>query len=168
MSLLNPNLKLDLEYVKMYEDVKDPVYGTDEAAGFDICVYSFEEVNKYPVKKIPLGVELKEGDAIKIHTGLRFNIPEGTYLAIVPRSGLGTKEGINLCNTPATIDSDYTGELIITIQKSQVGAYDLHIGDRIVQGILLPALHPSLKKINEKDLKITERGDKGFGSTGTK
>jgi dUTP pyrophosphatase len=99
-----------------------------------------------------------------IPTGLIFEIPVGFELQVRPRSGLSLKKGLSVPNSPGTIDSDYRGELkIIVINLSDK---DIVIEDqqRVAQVVLCPVFQAQLKWADS--LNATERGAKGFGSTG--
>ena len=109
---------------------------------------------------------LVPGCVHKVHTGLKFDIPEGYELRMYSRSGHGMK-GISLANSVGVIDSGYTGELIVLLRNESREAFHVRVGDRIAQA--------QLKRLEQYDLvqieaitKTTERGDGGFGSTGVK
>ena len=102
--------------------------------------------------------------SLVVPTGLAFNIPEGWVLNIFSRSGHGFKAGVRLVNAVGVIDCDYTGELRIGLHNDGDQHFTVVHGDRIAQGMLLPALRLSL--IEDFEVKTTERGSKGYGSTG--
>ncbi len=129
-----------------------PAYQSVWASGFDIRAQL-----ELPVTLSPL-----QRDAIP--TGLIFEIPPGFELQVRPRSGLSLKKGLSVPNSPGTIDSDYRGELkIIVINLSDK---DVIIEDqqRVAQVVLCPVFQAQLKWAD--NLNATERGVKGFGSTG--
>jgi dUTP pyrophosphatase len=81
-----------------------------------------------------------------------------------PRSGLATKHGIGIVNSPGTVDSDYRGPLIICLINLGTEPFSINRGDRIAQAVIAPA--PQLTLIEAEELDDTTRGDRGFGSTG--
>lgn len=105
---------------------------------------------------------IEEREIIK--TGLKFEIPEGYEGQIRPRSGLALKHGITVLNTPGTIDSSFRGELGIILLNTTKSLYKVHKGDRIAQMVFSKVEKVNL--IESDDLSGTNRGEKGFGSTG--
>jgi dUTP pyrophosphatase len=101
----------------------------------------------------------------KIPLGIKTAIPEGYCGLVVPRSGLGS-QGLRLKNTIGVIDSDYRGEWMAFVKnESTNNSIKINIGDRICQVIIVPVY---LGAWEEAQLTATERGDGGFGHTGTK
>ncbi|VAY27960.1 deoxyuridine 5'-triphosphate nucleotidohydrolase [Escherichia phage vB_Eco_SLUR75] len=98
-------------------------------------------------------------------TGLAFDIPEGYALMLYSRSGHGFKNDVRLANCVGVIDSDYTGELKVKITIDNDGSFTVNHGDRIAQAMLIKL--PSVQLVEVDELKSTERGANGFGSTGT-
>ena len=134
------------------EDAIIPTRGSEKAAGYDL--YSTKDETIMP------------HETVKVGTGLAIQPPKGYFGAIFARSGLATKFGINLGNGVAVIDEDYTGEYIVAIHNDSDAIRYIENGDRIAQLIIIPYLSVELEKV--KELTETERGDGGFGSTGTK
>ncbi|ANY29759.1 deoxyuridine 5'-triphosphate nucleotidohydrolase [Escherichia phage Greed] len=99
------------------------------------------------------------------HTGLAFDIPEGHALMVYSRSGHGFKNNVRLANCVGVIDSDYTGELKVKITIDNDGSFTVNHGDRIAQAMLIKL--PSVQLVEVDELKTTERGANGFGSTGS-
>jgi len=99
----------------------------------------------------------------KVGTGLAFEIPMGYLLEIRPRSGLAEK-GLIIPNSPGTLDSDYRGELKILLRNMGDIRLGVRQGDKIAQVRIVPLIFPYWKEVEE--LGSTERGSKGFGSTG--
>lgn len=129
-----------------------PEYKTAGAAGCDVCAF------------IPETVTLEPGKRAIIPTGIFFEIPEGYEIQVRPRSGLAAKNGVTVLNTPGTIDSDYRGELKVILINLGEQNFVINNGDRIAQLIIAPVTQA---KFNISDsLSETERGTKGFGSTG--
>ena len=94
-------------------------------------------------------------------TGIKIKLPVGTYGRIAPRSGLATK-GIDVA--AGVIDWDYTGEIRVLLVNNSDIAFEVNIGDRIAQ--LIIERIATVKFETVKSLTDTERGEKGFGSTG--
>ena len=131
----------------------NPSYETPNSAGVDLRAFTIEDITINPMERA------------LIHTGLYMEIPSGYEGQVRPRSGLAIKKGITVLNTPGTIDSDYRGEIcVILINLSNI-PFTVKNGDRIAQMVFSPverAVFAEVRKLNE-----TERGDGGFGHTGT-
>jgi len=126
-------------------------YQTDGSAGFDL--HSIDDIN------------VPAGGTAKIRTGLAFEIPEGYELQIRPRSGMSANTKIRVSNSPGTIDSDYTSEVLIlldNISQNQADSYRVKRGDRIAQAVLQKVEQADFQVVD--DLIHTGRG--GLGSTG--
>ena len=100
-----------------------------------------------------------------IPTGLAVAVPEGYEMQLRPRSGLALKHGITLPNTPATIDSDYRGELQVILMNLGTADFVVRRGDRIAQ-MLIQKVEP-VEFVEVEELPESGRGHGGFGSTGT-
>ena len=131
-----------------------PTLATRGAAGTDIRAYINE-----PVMLNPLERKL-------IPTGLKMEIPYGYEVQIRPRSGLAFKHGITVLNSPGTIDSDYRGDVGVLLVNLSNSSFEINNGDRIAQMILAKHEHPEF--IEKNELKKSQRGEGGFGSTGKK
>jgi dUTP pyrophosphatase len=134
-----------------------PSFGSKEAACFDI--QSSEKV-------IVLARTFK-----LVHTGLHLNIPKGFEVQIRSRSGLARKNGIFVLNSPGTIDPDYTGEICVILANISDTDYQIYEGDRIAQARFARLLVDDtanfhFNKVDE--LRKTERGSNGLGSTGVR
>jgi dUTP pyrophosphatase len=97
-------------------------------------------------------------------TGIRVAIPEGYEMQVRPRSGLASKHGITLPNTPGTIDSDYRGPLGVSLINLGTEPYTIRHGDRVAQVVVAPVVQAGFAVV--KGLDETARGTGGFGSTG--
>lgn len=139
-------------FKKMDVNAKTPTKGSADAAGFDL--YSIETTI------------LKPGMTAKVHTGISIAIPQGCFGGIFARSGLATKQGLAPINCVGIIDADYRGELIVALHNHSSVTQKIELGDRIAQLIIIPYLKTQLIELDELD--DTERGEGGFGSTGTK
>ena len=96
--------------------------------------------------------------------GPAFAIPAGFEMQVRPRSGLALRQGLTLPNTPATIDSDYRGELLIAVINLGTAPVNVTRGMRIAQLIIARVEAPAMVEVVE--LPETQRGSGGFGSTG--
>ena len=154
--------------VKIENNATLPIYKTEGAAGMDL----YANLNIPPQIKEG-GINIKGGTSIiikplgrvLINTGLRVAIPKGYELQIRPRSGMALNQGLMLTNSPGTIDSDYRGDIGIIITNVSNKNIAISHGDRIAQAVLNKIETFSWKIVEELD--ETDRGEKGFGSTGT-
>jgi dUTP pyrophosphatase len=137
---------------------QNPSYETPGSAGVDLRAY-INENGKDSIVMLPNETKL-------VHTGLYMAIPEGYEGQVRPRSGLALKHGITVLNTPGTIDSDYTGEICVILKNTnQTECFEIKSGERIAQMVVSPVVKAAFAEV--KELKETERGDGGFGHTGT-
>ena len=112
-------------------------------------------------------IHLRPNETLLIPTGLSIFIEDKNYAAtLLPRSGLGHKNGIVLGNLVGLIDSDYQGELMISCWNRGKESYIIEPMERIAQMVFIRVEHPEFEIVEE--FQNTERGDKGFGSSGTK
>jgi len=110
-------------------------------------------------------VRIEPGERVMVGTGVRIGLPHGTVGFVVPRSGLAAKHGITVVNAPGTIDAGYRGEIkVVLLNTDAREAYDVAVGDRIAQLIVMPIPAVSFEVVEELD--GTARGHGGFGSTG--
>lgn len=107
---------------------------------------------------------LGPGEFKMIPTGLKFEIPEGWEIQVRPRSGLAAKYGITVLNSPGSIDQQFRGECQIILINLGKKSFKINIGDRIAQLAVKKVYEVEFEEVREIDK--TERGDKGFGSTG--
>ncbi|UJP11084.1 dUTP diphosphatase [Microbacterium sp. KUDC0406] len=110
-------------------------------------------------------VRLEPGERALVGTGVRIALPEGYAAFVVPRSGLAAKHGITVVNSPGTVDAGYRGEIRVSLLNTDSrSAYDVAVGDRIAQLIVMPVARANFIPMDE--LPESVRGDGGFGSTG--
>lgn len=129
-----------------------PLYQTPLSAGMDVRADLEQSVTLAPL-----------GRAM-IPTGLYVELPEGYEMQVRPRSGLASKHGITVLNSPGTIDADYRGEIRIILVNLSSEAFTIEPGERIAQ--LVVARHEQVEWEPVEELGTTERGAGGFGSTG--
>lgn len=110
-------------------------------------------------------VELLPGERATIGTGVAIAVPDGYAAFVVPRSGLASKHGITIVNSPGTVDAGYRGEIRVTVLNTDSSVpYSVLVGDRIAQLIILPVTRARFIPVDS--LPGSHRGDSGFGSTG--
>ncbi len=110
-------------------------------------------------------LRLEPGQRALVGTGVRIALPDGYVAFVVPRSGLATRHGITIVNSPGTVDAGYRGELKVTLLNTDASeAYDIGVGDRIAQLIVMPVSRATFIPVQQ--LPDSLRGDGGFGSTG--
>lgn len=133
-------------------DIPLPSYATSQSAGMDLRAW--EEMTLPP------------GEIRSVGTGLHIELPEGYEAQIRPRSGLALKKGISVPNAPGTVDADYRGEIRVILINLGKEPFVIRRGDRIAQMVIAPVVRAELQPVDA--LGETERGEGGFGSTGTK
>ena len=139
-----------LRVKKCFPEAKLPIRATPGSAGYDLAASDSKTIP-------PGGRDL-------VATGLSIKVPPGTYGRIAPRSGLAVRHGIQV--GAGVIDSDYTGEIKVVLFNSDPNkSFVINPGDRIAQLILEKIECPEVEEVS--DLNSTDRGDGGFGSTGT-
>ena len=131
---------------------KLPKYETELSAGMDVRAFLDSSITLEPL------------DRILIKTGLFAELEKGFEIQVRPRSGLALKKGITVLNSPGTIDADYRGEIGVILINLSKEKFVISSGDRIAQ--LVVCKHEQPKIILSSSLSETQRGDKGFGSTG--
>ena len=142
LKILDPRMKDQL-----------PAYGTPGSAGLDLraCIDD--------------AITIQPGETVLIPTGLAIHIGDPAYAAmILPRSGMGHKNGIVLGNLVGLIDSDYQGQLMISTWNRGQNAFTLNPMERLAQLIIVPVLQVGFNIVEE--FGESERGEGGFGSTG--
>ena len=130
-----------------------PTYATTGSAGLDLraCVDATTVI--------------EPGQTVLVKTGLSIYIEDPHFAALIlPRSGLGHKHGIVLANLVGLIDSDYQGELMVSVWNRSQTAFSLEPGERLAQYVLVPVIQAQFDIVNE--FEATERGAGGFGHTG--
>ncbi len=109
-------------------------------------------------------VELAPGERALVPTGLAVAIPAGYAGYVQPRSGLATKHGISIVNTPGLVDSGYRGELLVNLLNTDPRErFVVEPGMRIAQLVVLAV--PEVEPVEVDELPDSERGDRGFGSS---
>ncbi len=110
-------------------------------------------------------VVLAPGQRATVGTGVSIALPDGFVAFVVPRSGLASKHGITIVNSPGTVDAGYRGEIRVTLLNTDMSeSYPVAVGDRIAQIIVQPVVRARF--IPVEHLPGSQRGGAGFGSTG--
>ena len=143
-----------VNFIKLNEKAIKPTYGSQFAAGADLYACEGEEVT------------IAAGETRLIHTGLALEIPEGYAGLIYARSGIATKRGLAPANKVGVIDSDYRGEIMVSLHNHSSESQTIADGERIAQLVITPFLAVEFNETGE--LTDTVRGAGGFGSTGKK
>lgn len=140
--------------IKLSEGASVPEYATSGSAAVDLRANVSESIT------------IKAGERALIPTGLSMSIPEGMVGIIAARSGLACKKGIALSNGIGVIDSDYRGEIGVSLHNTSSADFTVECGERIAQMMFIP-FEKAIFTVCE-ELDSTERGEGGFGSTGKK
>jgi dUTP pyrophosphatase len=146
-------LTLQIHRLASADGLALPCYMTPGAAGMDLHAATLEDVLIEP------------GHIVLVPTGLEVAIAEGFEGQVRPRSGLAVKHGISLPNTPATIDSDYRGEIRVPLINLGREAFRVSRGMRIAQFVVAPVVRVAWDEV--QSLPTTDRGSRGFGHSGT-
>lgn len=142
LKILNPKMK---DYL--------PHYATPGSAGLDLRACLDE------------AIVLQAGETKLIPTGLSIYLDNPNLAAmLLPRSGLGHKHGVVLGNLVGLIDSDYQGELMISVWNRGQTAFTIEPMERIAQMVIVPVVQATFEQVDE--FVASERGEGGFGSTG--
>lgn len=182
---LNTNfsgIKLDLKIQRLTDTAKLPQKSHPTDACFDIyadipdeeyCVeksMTLEQLSEFMFGGANLtesgkGVAIYPHQTVLIPTGFATEIPHGFWGAIFARSGLASKQGLRPAQGVPVIDESYRGQWMIPLYNQSNEAQIVHHGDRICQFMLLPYFDTNLIEVD--NLSETDRGEGGFGSTGT-
>jgi dUTP pyrophosphatase len=146
-------MKVRLRRLPAARDLPLPSRGSPGSAGFDLRAAVDGEV------------VLRPGERLLVPTGLVLEIPPGWEGQVRPRSGLALRHGIGVVNAPGTIDSDYRGEVGVILINLGEAPFGLKRGDRIAQLVIARVETVELEEVDA--LESSDRGDGGFGSTGT-
>jgi dUTP pyrophosphatase len=146
--------KINVMFKKLDDRAKVPTYGSAYSAGADL--YALCES----------AVTVAAGGTEFIHTGISLEIPEGVVGLIYARSGMACKRGVAPANKVGVIDSDYRGEIIVCLHNHGKEDVVIENGERVAQMVFAPYFTAEFAE--SKELSGTDRGEGGFGSTGTK
>ena len=143
---------LDVKLKYLSDRISRPEYATRGSIGFDLSA------------DLDVPFVLKSGDKAVIPSGIAISIPEGYGGFIIGRGGISVKKGIVISCGTGIIDSDYTGEIKIPLMNISDCNYTIKPGDKIAQVVVIPVEKVNFIAVDE--LPETDRGVKGFGSTG--
>jgi dUTP pyrophosphatase len=147
------DVKIKIINPLMGKSIPLPEYETKGSAGLDLRAC------------LSAKIILKAGSSQLIPIGFAMYLEDSDLAALViPRSGLGSKHGIVLGNLVGLIDSDYQGELMVPAWNRSSNDFVINPGDRIAQMIIVPVVQAKFNVV--EDFEETERGEKGFGSSG--
>lgn len=151
---MSAKVTVELQRLPHAEGLPLPAYQTAEAAGLDLMAAVPEDA--------PL--TLAPGKYAMVPTGLAIALPPGHEAQVRPRSGLASKHGVTVLNSPGTIDADYRGEIRVILINHGEAPFVIRRGERIAQMVIAPVVQAAL--IPAVLLTETGRGAGGFGSTG--
>lgn len=155
MSALSENsLKFRVLDERVGREIPLPTYATEGSAGLDLrALFDGETLTIAPNETVLVG------------TGIAIHLQNPQLCAVIlPRSGLGHKHGVVLGNLVGLIDSDYQGELKISLWNRSQSAYTLTLGERVAQLVVMPVVRPAWVQVLQ--FEETQRGEGGFGHTG--
>ena len=145
---------MTVKIVKLQQNAHVPTYGSADAAGADLYACIDETVTIQP------------SQTVLIPTGLSMEIEQGFAGFIYARSGLATKRGLAPANKVGVIDSDYRGQVMVSLHNHTEQPQTVEPGERVAQMVFAPVYQAQFCEVDA--LQETERGTGGFGSTGTK
>lgn len=131
----------------------NPSYSTSQSSGVDLRANIDAPITMAPFERV------------LIKTGIYLELPVGYEAQIRPRSGLALKKGLTVLNTPGTIDSDYRGEVGVILINLSSSPVTVEPGERICQMVF--ASYEQVSFVSTSSVDQTERGEGGFGHTGT-
>lgn len=147
------NIKLKILDPRIGKEIPLPEYATTGSAGLDLRACIDE------------ALEIKPGETHLVPTGMAIHIDDNSMAAVIlPRSGLGHKHGIVLGNLTGLIDSDYQGQLFVSVWNRGQDTFTLNVADRMAQLVFVPVVQAKFDIVESFD--ESERAEGGFGHTG--
>lgn len=144
---------MEVKIKKVTETAIMPTKGSDGSAGFDLYVDSDTDIMVHPHRTEML------------QTNIAFEIPKGYFGAVYARSGISTKRGLRPATCVSVIDSDYRGSVGVPIHNDTDGIRFIDAHERVAQIVITPI--PEVELVLVDELSDTDRGECGFGSSGT-
>lgn len=143
--------------ISKIRNVKTPERGTPLSAGLDFFI-----PNDFPGEHF-----LLPGDAINIPSGIKVKVPHGFALVFMNKSGVAVKKGLQV--GACVVDEDYQGEVHLHVRNTSTDVQSIKPGEKLVQALLIPVDYCDVEVVNVDELyeEGTQRGEGGFGSTGT-
>ena len=145
---------MKIRFKKLHKRAITPTYGTEFSAGADL----------YALSESGAPISVSGGSTVLIRTGISVEIPEGYCGLVFARSSMGAKRGLAPANKVGVIDSDYRGEIMVTLHNHSETVARVEPSERIAQLAIVPFLKAEFEEATE--LSDTIRGAGGFGSTG--
>ena len=146
-------IKLKVLDSRIGHEIPLPEYATTGSAGLDLRAC------------LDKTLEIKPGDTHLVPTGMAIHIDDNSMAAVIlPRSGLGHKHGIVLGNLVGLIDSDYQGQLFVSVWNRGQDTFTINVGDRIAQLVFVPVIQAEFDIV--EDFDESQRAEGGFGHTG--
>ena len=147
-------MKYNVKVKKLTQGAIIPTYGTEFSAGADL----------YACTDTPIVINPHQ--TVMVHTGIAIEVPQGYAALIFARSGLASKRGLAPANKVGVVDSDYRGEVMVALHNHSGLEQTVEQGERVAQLVIVPYLRAEFTETEA--LSQTQRGEGGFGSTGTK
>ena len=145
---------INIKFLENNKEKQIPFYATEGSAGMDLKACLENDITLKPLERA------------LIPTGIAISLPGPKFGAFLfARSGLASKHGITLANCVGVVDSDYTGEIKVALVNLSNEEYTITNGERIAQMVIMEVAKANFNVCSELDK--TERGDGGFGSTGS-
>ena len=150
-----------IDYLKLRDNVLDPVRANPSDAGLDVFYCPSDNRDS---------IRVDEGESVVLETGLKFGVPHGFMLEVKNRSSIASKR--RLIVGACVIDPGYNGELFINLINIGNSPQMIESGTKIAQVVMIPVIHFRARKVMtdclyDADICISNRGSRGFGSTGT-
>ena len=146
---------MQMRIKRLNDDAIIPTYGSKDAAGCDLYANLTQDGGS---------ITIEPGMSRFIKTGIAMEIPSGFAGFIYARSGLACKHGLRPANCVGVVDSDYRGEVMVSLHNDSNVNRTVNHGERVAQMVIGPFIRPDF--VEADDLSDTERGDGGFGHTG--
>lgn len=152
MTAPRPEVPVAVTVLRNGDGIPLPRYASAGAAGMDL------------VAALDTPLTLNPGERAAVPTGIALALPEGYEAQIRPRSGLALRHGLTVLNSPGTIDADYRGEIQVILANLGTDPVTLARGERVAQLVLAPVSRIAWAPVEA--LPASQRGERGFGSTG--
>lgn len=171
---MNAQTPVTIVFEPLAGDLQLPKRATSESAGYDLAAYllggsvrvamgGIEEMRDVAMSGDRASITLEPGERALIPLGFKARIPKGHHGEVCPRSGAAFRKGLEIPNSPGTIDSDYNGEWMVPVKNGDSKPITIEHGERIAQVVFVK--HVEVEFERGEVGRTTER-DGGFGSTG--
>lgn len=149
---------LEIKFKKLVPDAILPQSQTPGSVGYDLHAHLLSETGR-PIKQL-----IPPNSTRNVRTGLNIELPPGYFAMVCSRSGIA-KRSIFVTNGPGIIDPDYRGEVMVLLYNGSHESHWVQHQERIAQLVIMPVTYATMIEVDE--LSLTERGEAGFGSTGS-